>query len=207
MRFRYGSDKGISSNFCANLGRSVTETSVRERQHEPYMESSYSLRPKWGETGEEQSQQHAHRFIWHQGDCSQRIRPGMPNSQFRILLWRLTATAWKYEKTSLLILTTKRTGCCITATHHLTFPFHQGTFDQKQDCRASTQPIFSLFPWWKTKLRDRHFYTLEVIEAESQVMLNSRIEYDFQDAFKKLQKSWERCMRVKGDYFEDDDGQ
>jgi hypothetical protein len=35
-----------------------------------------------GETGQE----HAHPFLCHQGDCSQRIRSGDPNSKFCILL-------------------------------------------------------------------------------------------------------------------------
>jgi hypothetical protein len=39
-------------------------------------------------------------FLWHQGDCSERIRTGWPNHQFCILLWCLMATAWKCAKTS-----------------------------------------------------------------------------------------------------------
>jgi hypothetical protein len=35
--------------------------------------------------------------------------------------------------------------------------------------------------------------TTEVIEAESQAVLNTLTEHDFQDAFKKRQKRWERC--------------
>jgi hypothetical protein len=38
----------------------------------------------------------------------------------------------------------------------------------------------------KIKLKGLHFDTLEVIEAESQAMLNTLTEHDFQDAFKKM---------------------
>jgi hypothetical protein len=44
------------------------------------------------------------------------------------------------------------------------------------------------------------------MEAESQAVLNTLTEHDFQDAFKKLQKRWERCIRVEGEYFEGDSG-
>jgi hypothetical protein len=49
-----------------------------------------------------------------------------------------------------------------------------------------------------------------MIEAESQSVLNTLTEHDFQDAFKKWQKRWERrelCIRAEGDYFEGDGGQ
>jgi hypothetical protein len=36
----------------------------------------------------------------------------------------------------------------------------------------------------KIELKLRHFYTAEVIEAESKAMLNTFAEHDFQDAFK-----------------------
>jgi hypothetical protein len=36
----------------------------------------------------------------------------------------------------------------------------------------------------KIKLRCRHFDTIEVIEAESQAVLNTLTEHDYQDVFK-----------------------
>jgi transposase len=66
---------------------------------------------------------------------------------------------------------------------------------------------FSLFPRLKIKLKGRHFDTIDVMEAESQAVLNTLTEHDFQDAFEKWQKRWERCIRVEGDYLEGDGGQ
>jgi hypothetical protein len=45
-----------------------------------------------------------------------------------------------------------------------------------------------------------------VTEAESQAVLNTLTEHDFQDAFKKRQKHWDLCESVEGDYFEGDGG-
>jgi hypothetical protein len=53
----------------------------------------------------------------------------------------------------------------------------------------------------KIKPKGRRFDTIEVIEAESQGVLNTLTEHDFQDAFKKWQRHWEWC------YFEGDSGQ
>jgi hypothetical protein len=46
-----------------------------------------------------------------------------------------------------------------------------------------------------------------VIQAESQAVLNTFTEQDFQDAFTKWHKRWERCIRAEEDYFEGDGGQ
>jgi hypothetical protein len=53
----------------------------------------------------------------------------------------------------------------------------------------------------KIKLKGRHFDTSEVIKVESQVVLNTLIKHDFQDAFKKWQKRWEPCICTEGEYF------
>jgi hypothetical protein len=44
-------------------------------------------------------------------------------------------------------------------------------------------PYFSLFPRLKIKLKDHHFDISEVIEGESQAMLNTLTKHDFQDVF------------------------
>jgi predicted helicase len=38
----------------------------------------------------------------------------------------------------------------------------------------------------KIKLKGHHFDTIEVMEAESQAVLNTLTEHDFQDAFKNI---------------------
>jgi hypothetical protein len=42
-----------------------------------------------------------------------------------------------------------------------------------------------MFPGLKMKLKGRHFVTVEVMAVESQAVLNTFTEHDFQDAFKK----------------------
>jgi hypothetical protein len=112
MQFRDGFDTARASNvvkISQNGGRRpwqwLDERSGTKR--EPCTESPGWPRPQKGETGEKQSEEHAHNFLWHQGDCSQIIHPGRPNSQFRLLLWRFTVTAWKCAKTSTWALATK----------------------------------------------------------------------------------------------------
>jgi hypothetical protein len=68
-------------------------------------------------------------------------------------------------------------------------------------------PYFSLFPRLKIKLNGRHFDTIEVVEADSQAVLNTLTDHNFQYAFKTWWKCWERCIRVQGDYLEGDGGQ
>jgi hypothetical protein len=82
----------------------------------------------------------------------------------------------------------KGTGCCIT-THRLTLPFSRGNFCPNQHyCRP--YPLYcSLFFRLKVILKGRHFDTIEVMEAESQALLNVLTGHDFQDAFKQ----WQKC--------------
>jgi hypothetical protein len=57
------------------------------------------------------------------------------------------------------------------------------------------------------KLKTCHFDTIEVVKAESQEVLNTLTEHNFQDLFKKWHEHCERCIHADGDYFEGDGGQ
>jgi hypothetical protein len=93
----------------------------------------------------------------------------------------------------------KITGCCITTTHRLTLPFSPGNFVTKNSMTViPNPPCFSLFPRFKIKLRGRHFDTIEVTEAESQVMLNTLTENYFQIAFKNCRSAGNGAYVWKG---------
>jgi hypothetical protein len=53
----------------------------------------------------------------------------------------------------------------------------------------------------KIKLKGHPFDPIEVMEAESQAVLNTLKEHGFQDAFKKR---WQWRIRAGRDYFEGD---
>jgi hypothetical protein len=54
----------------------------------------------------------------------------------------------------------------------------------------------------KIKVKGLHFDTIETMGAESQAVLNTFTEHDFQDVFKIQQKRWERCILAEGDCLE-----
>jgi hypothetical protein len=65
---------------------------------------------------------------------------------------------------------------------------------------------FFLFTKIKLKLEGRRFDTSEVIQAESQRVLDILIEKDFQEAYQKWRSRWDRFINVEGTYFEGDGG-
>jgi hypothetical protein len=92
----------------------------------------------------------------------------------------------------------KRTGCCVKTTHRITLYFPRGFLAKNNMAVSPRPPYFSLFAALKIKLRDRHFDTIEVMEAELQAVLNT---------LTKWQKLLERCIHTERDYFEDGGGQ
>jgi hypothetical protein len=180
---------------CANLRKSEAETLavIRQAFGEESMSRTWVF--EWrarfragriGETGEKQSQEHAHHFLLHQVDCSQIIRPCTPKSQFHILLWRFTATSWKYVNTSSRTCSTKELDVALwqrTVSHFL---FHKGTLT-KNNMTVLTSHLF-LFPPIEDNTERPPFWHSEVIRAESQALLNTLTEHDFQDSSKKWQQ-------------------
>jgi hypothetical protein len=56
----------------------------------------------------------------------------------------------------------------------------------------------------KIKLKGQRFDTVEEIQAETQMVLNTLTKKHFQVAFKKWQECWDQCVCSQGDYFEGD---
>jgi hypothetical protein len=84
----------------------------------------------------------------------------------------------------------KKTGCCNTIMPSLTLPFSPGNFVTKNNMAVVChRPYFSLFIRLKIKFKGHHFDTTEMIEAESQAVLNTFTKQDFEDAFKNSRSS------------------
>jgi hypothetical protein len=64
---------------------------------------------------------------------------------------------------------------------------------------------FFLFPKIKLKLKGLWFDTTEEIQAESQRVLDTLIEKDFQEAFQIWRRRWDQST-CGGNYFEGDSG-
>jgi hypothetical protein len=60
---------------------------------------------------------------------------------------------------------------------------------------------FFLFPKMKLKLKGHQFDTTEDIQAESQKVLDTLTEKDFQEAFQKWRRWWDRCLHAGRNYF------
>jgi len=56
---------------------------------------------------------------------------------------------------------------------------------------------FFIFSKTKLKLKGRRFDTSEEIQAESQRLLDTMIEKDFQEAFQKWRRWWDWCLHVE----------
>jgi hypothetical protein len=53
----------------------------------------------------------------------------------------------------------------------------------------------------KLKLKGRQFDTVEEIQAESPRLLDTLTEKDFQEAFQKWRRRWDRCLHAGENYF------
>jgi hypothetical protein len=88
--------------------------------------------------------EHAHNFLLHQGNCSQRF---VLAGQQSILHNTVTfySNGMKMFEDFTKNFGDKRTGCCITTAHRLILPSRQEIFDQKQhECRPPTIVLYSL---------------------------------------------------------------
>jgi hypothetical protein len=63
-----------------------------------------------------------------------------------------------------------------------------------------------LFPKMKLKLKGRWFDTIEEIQVKSQRVFDTLTQKDFQEAFQKRRRRWDRCLHAGKNYFEGDGG-
>jgi hypothetical protein len=54
----------------------------------------------------------------------------------------------------------------------------------------------------KFKLKGRQFDATEETQTESQRVLDTLTEKDFQEAFQKWRSRWDRCLHAEVNYFE-----
>ena len=100
--------------------------------------------------------------------------------------------------------------------HHDNAPSHTSVlthqFLAKNKIAVIPHPLYSpdlapcdffLFPKMKLKLKGCRFDTIE-IQAESQSVLVTLTEKDFQEAFQKWRRQWDHCLHAGGNYFEGD---
>jgi transposase len=66
---------------------------------------------------------------------------------------------------------------------------------------------FFLFLKMKLKLKGRRFKGVEEIQRESQNVLGTLRQQNFQNWFQQWQQHWDRCVAAQGDYFEGDAAQ
>jgi hypothetical protein len=107
-----------------------------------------------------------------------------------------------------------RPGCFTMTTSRLTLPSSPSSFWRNTKRLSSPthrtpliwHPVtYSYFQKWNWSLKYTG-YTIEGIQAESQRVLDTVTEKDFQEAFQKWRGRWDRCLHAGGNYFEGDGG-
>jgi len=63
---------------------------------------------------------------------------------------------------------------------------------------------FFLFPKLKTTLKGRRFQIIGEIQENAIRELRAITDSVLQEAFQQCKKHWERCIAIRGDYFERD---
>jgi hypothetical protein len=79
-----------------------------------------------------------------------------------------------------------------------TFFFTREFYNKNNMTVVAHPPYFSLFPRLKIKLKGRHFDRIEVMEADSQAVLNTLTEHGFHDAFKNDRSAGNGVYTQKG---------
>jgi len=168
-----------------------------------------------GEAEPQPDQEHAHHVFWHLRDCAPWICTRRPDRERRVLLQcsspsdggHSAKTTWTVVLGQLAApwwQCTLLPGSCNTWVSHpqsiITLP-HPPYSPDLAPCD------FLLFPKMKLQLKGCRFDRVEEIQRESQNVLGTLREQDFQHAFQQWQWRWDWCVTAQGDYFEGDAAQ
>jgi hypothetical protein len=105
-----------------------------------------------GKTGEEQSQEHVHHFLWHRGGLFTNNSSCMAKQSILHTCVTFMMTAWKCAKTSAQTLVTKQLAVAYdNAMSHTSF-FARVILTKNNMTVIPHPPYFSLFPRLKIKL-------------------------------------------------------
>jgi hypothetical protein len=92
--------------------------------------------------------------------------------------------------------------CFTMTTPRLTLPSSPNSFWRNTKWLSSPPSALFLFPKIILKLKERRFDTIAEIHAESQTVLGTLTDTDFQRAFHTRRRRWDLCLHAGVNYFE-----
>ena len=160
-----------------------------------------------GKASEKQHQINVDLFLWSEGNCAQRICSSWSNSLCCILRRSFETSTGERAKEATLTAPPWQCAslCCppeSTVFWRITTWLWCHILPTSPTLHTAT---FSYFQNSKWSLRGEDFKRWR-IQAESQAVLNTLRENDFQECFKNWQRRWDHYQASKGDYFEGDAG-
>ena len=174
------------------------------------MEEPRIPRTEEGEAEPQREKEHAHHFFsTFEGLCtmnlSPKARPWTPSStaMFFAVRGRISSkTTWTVVRGQLAAPWWQCTLSPSSRNAWVSRPQRQITLPQPPYSPDLAPCDFFIFPKMKLQLKGCPVDRVEEIQRESQNVLGTLREQDFQHAFQQWKRRWDRCVTAQGDYFE-----